>query len=171
MPPGIVVLKYKWTRAGSSGGGAAPFSVNTGVGEDGLVLPNSTPFPTGQRRKIYLYSMAIRYSGSKVIKAVTWDYIFDEPGSKREMSRQSFGSFEKIATNTRKTLQVRSPSSPARVVTADGLAKDERSPFDERVAIMCLLYKDGTVWEHPEARGTACEIMRRWLIRRGKLKA
>jgi hypothetical protein len=36
---------------------------------------------------------------------------------------------------------------------------------------MCVLYKDGTVWEHPEAKGTACEELRQWLIRRGKLKA
>jgi hypothetical protein len=115
--------------------------------------------------------MEISNGSSKAIKAISWDYIFKDPDSNGEMGRHSFVSFEKIATNSRKTLQIRSLSPPARVVTTSGLAKDERSPFDETVAIMCVWYKDDTVWGHPEAKGTACEGLRRWLIRRKKLKA
>jgi hypothetical protein len=166
-PPGVVVLKHNWSKSASSG--SAPFSIPIGNSQDRIVLPDSVS--ARDRSPVYLYSMEIRNSGANAIKALTWDYIFDEPISKRELGRITLGNFEKIDTHSKKLLQVRSRSSPPRVVTATGLAKDLRSPFDEHVSIMCVLYKDGTVWEHPDATGTACEELRQWLIRRGKLKA
>ena len=167
-PPGVVVLRYTWSKSPSSGS-TAPFSIPIGNSQDRIILPD---FVTARDRSpVYLYSMEIRNSGANAIKALTWDYIFDEPDSKQEMGRITLGNFEKITTNSKKLLQVRSRSSPPRVVTTTGLAKDVRSPFDEPVAIKCVLYKDGTVWEHPEEKGSACEELRQWLIRRGKLKA
>ena len=186
-PPGVTIGKFGWDKSAASVDVIPPAVVSTQTIDRQTALePGATKLPTGEhpgsssasrklptegRRQIYVYSLEIDNQGPKAIRAITWDYIFDEPASKQELGRIALGNFEKIATNSKKLLQIKSRSSPPRVVTTTGLAKDVRSPFDERVAIKCVLYKDGTVWEQPKAKGIACEELRQWLIRTGKLKA
>lgn len=163
-----VVLKFSWIKRHSS---SAPFSTQIANSTDRLVLPDPATLPNAPPPKSYTYSVEIRNGSTRAIKAITWDYIFDEPGSKSEAGRIPFGNYEKIGANSKKSLSVRSASSPPRVVTASGLSKDKRSPFDERVEIKCVMYEDGTLWEPPGATGKPCEELRRWLVARGKIKA
>jgi hypothetical protein len=186
-PPGVTIGQSGWDKSAASVDGIPPTMISTQTIDRQTALePGATKLPTGEHpgsssgsskppteghRQLYVYSLEIYNQGPKAIRAITWDYIFHEPTSKQELGRITLGNFEKVAANSKKLLQVRSTSSPPRVVTTTGLAKDVRSPFDERVAIKCVLYKDGTVWEHPKEKGIACEEPRQWLIRRGKLKA
>jgi hypothetical protein len=162
LPPEVAILKHTWTKSTPR---TAPFSTTVANTQQQLVLPPPAHTPR------FHYSMEVKNDGASAIKAIRWDYIFDEPGSKQELGRIKLGSLESIGAHSKKLLLIQSTSSPPQVVTATGLEKDKRSPFDERVAIMCILYKDGTTWEQPSAKGLACEELRQWLKSRGKLKA
>ena len=65
------------------------------------------------------------------------------------------------ANTTAATLSATSVLPPSKVVSLEGLAGNERSPYTERAEIMCVLYKDGTFWEHTAAQGAGCEALRR----------
>ena len=166
-PPGLVILKLKWSRElrtprfwdpsssydASTGGSGDLFSRRD---RPGMTAPDS-PFPPGGRLPyIYEYSAKIRNDGEKQIKGIIWEYVLNEPGSKQELGRHKFFSFEKVGANKSATLHGRSPVSPSKIVSAAGLEKDTRSPYDERVEIMCVSYADGTLWMHPSAKEPEC---------------
>jgi hypothetical protein len=104
--------------------------------------------------------MTIRNDGAKGIKAVVWEHTFSDPISKKELSRRRLTAFKNIDVNRVKSLGAKLPSPPSNVVSAEGLEHDNRSPFFERVLIKCIVYRDGTFWEHPEAIGEECDVLR-----------
>jgi hypothetical protein len=104
--------------------------------------------------------MKIRNDGAKGIKAVVWEHIFNDPVSKNELARRHLTAFKKIEVTRIETLRAKLPSPPSNVVSAEGLEHNNRSPFVERVLIRCILYRDGTFWEHPETKGEECDVLR-----------
>jgi hypothetical protein len=103
----------------------------------------------------------IKNDCAKAIKGVAWEHLFADPDSRKELGRHQFVSFEKIDAYESATLHGNSYSPPATVVSAEGLKKDKRAPFLERVEFKCVLYTDGTVWRHPAAQGNECEYLKR----------
>lgn len=176
-PPGVVLVKLKWSREIQSprGWDRAPYDAS--VGNTGQPFPSeqrypapSSPFPRGGRLPyVYHYTAKIRNEGAKEIKALLWEYVVSDPGSKRELGRHQFFNSERISEREEATLRGRSTSEPSKVVTAEGLGRDKRSPFDERFEIRCLVYADGTLWMHPAAGRFEClGVVRRDRMRRGR---
>lgn len=158
-PPGIVLLKLKWSREVEFARGREQSPFDASVSQ----LPSS-PMQNRAReiaeqsrqyqrvsrlRYVYHYTAKIRNDGAKEIRGLVWDYVVSDPASQRVLGRHRFHTREKIGGQERATLRGRSPVAPARVVTAQGLEKDKRSPFEERFEIRCVVYADGSWWTHP----------------------
>ncbi len=171
-PPGVVFLKLKWSRdvqlprgwdrmpMGASASGLP--SDLSAERDRGGVGPSGRPLPTGGgRRFVYDYSAEIRNDGAKEMKGFIWEYIVSDPGSGKELGRHRFYSYKKVSANKKATLRGRSRNAPSKVVSAAGLEKDKRSPFDERVEIRCVMYADGSWWMHPSVRESECLNLKR----------
>lgn len=163
-PPGLVILKLKWSREVQAPrfGDRSLYDASTGATGD-LFSTRDRPGMIalgGRLPYIYSYSAKIRNDSEKQIKGIIWEYVLNEPGGKQELGRHKFFSFEKVGANKSATLHGRSPVSPSKIVSAAGLEKDQRSPYDERVEIMCVSYADGTLWIHPSAKAFECAGLR-----------
>lgn len=98
----------------------------------------------------YQYKASVKNSGVKIIRAVSWEYIFTDPGSGDELARHRFHTRKKIRPGQVKELAEFELSSPTKVVSAAGLEKSVAEPFSERVVITRVEYSDGTVWQIKE---------------------
>ena len=168
-PPGVSILNVKWSRKLTPPGRFEPPSFDasrsTPPQQPRPTVPvASSPFPPGGRLPYYYaYSITVKNDGPKGIKALAWEHVFADPESGRELGRHNFASYNRKSGGGGVTFTTESASAPSKVVTAEGLAaRGERAPYAERVQIRCVLYKDGTTWEHPGAPGVGCD----WLERR-----
>lgn len=178
--PAITVTKVKWARyyqqplrRGSYSTGASyptpdwfpsldPFSSPRSRQE-----PSYSPFPpSGRLSYVYEYSAKIVNDRPQAIRAIAWDYVISDPVSHEELRRHHFYNYEKIGKNSEATLKGKSAAPPSNVVTVSGLGKDNRSPYDERVEFMCVVYADGTTWQNPSAREGECL----WLVNLPRLR-
>ncbi|HEX8138072.1 MAG TPA: hypothetical protein VF544_10815 [Pyrinomonadaceae bacterium] len=170
--PAITVTKVKWSRHYQ-----APLMRRSANGEvisaatpsyfpslDPYLTPRYpqepvySPFPaSGRLSYVYEYSAKIKNDKAQAIRALSWDYVVSDPASHEELRRHHFYSYEKIGKNSEATLKGNSAASPSNVVTVSGLGKDKRSPYDERVEFMCVVYADGTTWQNPSARAGECQ--------------
>jgi hypothetical protein len=114
-----------------------------------------------RQRAFYLYSMRLKNTGAKKLKAVAWEYYFLDPATKKELGRQRLLGYKKIGVNKTETVESASPTPPTKVVTVAGLEKNKRSPFEERAVILCALYDDGTQWLGPGGTERDCDALRR----------
>jgi hypothetical protein len=166
LPPGVVILKLEWWKESFFSSHSGPPDAPPRTSEE-IQSPTPTPQPfpppsrpgrsTPSTSRSHHYSMKFRNGGAKTIKAVAWEYIFLDPNSKKEMGRHRFSSYQKVSPNKSATLQAKSASPPSHVASIEGLGKDERSPFLEKAVIKCVLYTDGTRWQHLAAKATECE--------------
>jgi len=111
--------------------------------------------------QFYLYSATVINRGQKAVKSLMWNYVFSDPVTHAELKKQIGFSSETIGLNKKKTLQVRSQSSPPKVVNANSLG-GLGTGFEERISIECIEFADGSFWEAASAQGTACEKLRNW---------
>jgi hypothetical protein len=119
--------------------------------------PASSTVPSNGRSSLYfVYWLKIRNTSAKEITGMTWEYIFIDPGSNKEIAAHRFFSYEKVATNKSFALRGKSALPPSKVVSVQGLEKDRRSPYFERVEIKCVMYADGSFWKHPSAKPRDC---------------
>lgn len=170
-PPGVVVIRLKWAREVQAprGWDRAPFDASVGraqtpappSGPNRHPVPSS-PFPqSGRLPYVYHYTAKIRNDGAKEIRVVLWEYVVTDPDSRKELGRHRFYSREKIGEREQATLRGKSVSAPSKVVSAKGLEKDGRSPFDESFEVRCVMYADGSWWAHPSAGETECFSLKR----------
>jgi hypothetical protein len=182
-PPGVSVVGLKWSKKMTAPGKFETQPFDASRSDTSGTLPDQSapsrtsppsPFPSsplargGRPPYFYAYSLTIRDEGDKHIKAIQWEHIFLDPNSGKELARHTFTSHEKKGGGGAATFRADSFNAPSNVVSAPGLAADERSPFKERGEIKCALYEDGTFWENPASSGTGCEDLRRWLERKQK---
>jgi hypothetical protein len=104
--------------------------------------------PLSDPRYGYRYKLRIKNTGSKVIKAVDWDYVFLSPETRDEIGRHQFTSEEKIGLGQTKELLVKSLLPPWALVSAKQDSGKE-TPEHERAVIVRIEYADGTVWTRP----------------------
>ncbi|HEX8140941.1 MAG TPA: hypothetical protein VF544_25475 [Pyrinomonadaceae bacterium] len=95
----------------------------------------------------YRYTVTLRNSSAKTIKAVDWDYIFFERDTEVEIGRHQFASEEKIRPGKNGELEMMILAPPTQTISADALSKRKGPYFDERVVLMRIEYSDGTVWQ------------------------
>jgi hypothetical protein len=111
--------------------------------------------------KFFYYQVRVKNTGAKRIEALSWDYVFTDPATKKDLDSHSFESFVRIKSNKTSTLVGEAVAPPTKIVTVGGLKKDNRNPFDERVSIRCVLYSDGTLWTNTTIAGNDCTNLRK----------
>ena len=157
QPPSVTVLECKWEKTHYHPPLDSAYPTPPAVGENVEGNPSATRAPV-KFSDAYRYSIRVRNEGPKVIKSMAWYYVFNDPDSKQELGRRSLNSFEKIGLNETKWIDLRPVHlAPPKVTTIEGLKKDRRSPFDERIEIKCVLYTDGTGWKAPDADAKTCD--------------
>ncbi|HKO99108.1 MAG TPA: hypothetical protein VJU86_19060 [Pyrinomonadaceae bacterium] len=95
----------------------------------------------------FLYSAQVRNSGSRIITAVEWDYVFFDVNNQSETGRRRFRSEEKIAPGKSKELKYLITSPPTQTVSIHSLGKNERANLGEEVLIVRVEYADGSFWQ------------------------
>lgn len=99
--------------------------------------------PTSYR---YRYNVKVQNTGTKAIKAVWWRYVFF---TKTGQSSFDICSKEKISPGQSKKLDLGKqnlPGPPRSNMSARPLPIDD---LKEAVVILCIEYKDGSVWKRP----------------------
>jgi len=160
-PAGVTIrnVKYETFAAVSSRGSVAATTSSN---------PNRLPLPTDgsavriERTELHAYSMDLNNQGAKAIKAISWDFIFTDPATNAELLRHSFANVQQIDPARHKTIKFTTQLSPPPIVTAADLAK-KSAPFVRSATLQCVLFSDGSTWEHSSARGKACERLERWI--------
>jgi hypothetical protein len=163
-PAGVTVrnVKYATFTAVSSTGSVAGTPGST---------PNRLPQPTDgsavriERTELHTYSMELNNQGAKSIKALSWDFTFTDRATNAELLRHSFANVLQIDPAKHKTVKFTTQLSPPKTVSVRDLAQ-KSSPFLRSATLQCVLFTDGSTWEHSDAQGKACERLQRWLERR-----
>jgi hypothetical protein len=100
----------------------------------------------GRLSLIYVYEMKVRNTGRKEIRTLTWEYVFFEPGTTREVGRLQVVSQVNMKPGTTKHLVVHTRSSPTDTIDATKAGKKPSEMYSEQVVIRSIAYADGSVW-------------------------
>lgn len=120
--------------------------------QGGTALPPRAPVPTPETGAhglsiAYVYEVTVRNTGEKTIRTLTWDYVFFEPGTEREVGRRRFASRVNIGPGKTRNVVFRSASSPTGAIDATKAGKKSRDQYSEQVVIQSVGYADGSVWQ------------------------
>lgn len=95
----------------------------------------------------FIYEVKVSNTGKKGIRTLTWDYVFFEPGTEREVGRRRFVSKVRISPGKTRSLVMYSTSPPTGIVDASKGGKISRDLYSEQVVIQSVGYADGSVWQ------------------------
>jgi hypothetical protein len=95
----------------------------------------------------YVYEVKVRNTGEKQIRTLTWEYVFFEPGTEREVGRRRFVSKVSISPGRTRNVVMRSASSPTGTIDARKAGKKSRDHYSEQVVIQSVRYADGSIWQ------------------------
>jgi hypothetical protein len=87
----------------------------------------------------------LKNTGDKKIKAITWEYVFFDPETRRQLSSKQFISKVKIHPGKEKTLGEKSVVPPAYIVGASAAGGSLSEHYFEQVMIRSIVYTDGSV--------------------------
>jgi hypothetical protein len=109
----------------------------------------ATKAETGSHRlwTEYVYELKVRNTGDKTIQTLTWEYVFFEPGTEREVGRQQFTSRVSIRPGGTRTVTMRSGTPPTGTIDASNAGKKSRDQYSEQIVIQRVGYADGSVWQ------------------------
>jgi len=147
-PSGLIVMKVKYERHREDHD-VRSTSTDPGAFENTGILP------TGKTPTVYVYeySALLRNDSPKNIKWLYWAHIISDAGTKLQLDRQEFVSFEKIATNQKETILGRKRFSHV----ADYEQRKKNGPqLEERVEFICVGYDDGTLWHASSVTESDC---------------
>ena len=124
------------------------------------VVPNPETPNRPHAVQRYVYSVEVLNNGRMEIKALKWDYVFNDPVTHDELKRLSGFGDTAIRASQKKTLKINTLSPPPRVINAG--APNSASPYEERVEIRCVVFADGSLWQKPETKNNACDNLQNW---------
>ena len=157
--PQISLGKLKWKKT------IAPPSVPTyemeNMRENNPRETVKNPFPPGGLKIYYEYQALIRNTSKKKIEGISWEYIFYDSDSSQELDRHRFFSFETIGNLKSAFVRGVSYAPPSKIVSMQGLEKDKRSPYIERVEVRCVLYGDNSFWVNEKVPSVECQMLNR----------
>ncbi len=105
--------------------------------------------PPAPPRYTFVYRVSVKNTSDKTIKELDWDYIFRDAVTGEELSRRQFTSVNNISPGKSKELSFTLNRPPTQRISVYALDKKERDGLTEEVAIVRVLYSDGSVWELP----------------------
>ena len=123
-----------------------------------VVVPNPNIAGKPIERQWYSYYAEILNRGPKVIKALKWSYVFRDKVTHEEINRLGAFNDATIRHSEKKTVMLRTPLSPPRIVNAN--SANGASAFEERVVIECVVYADRSLWVNPQAKAGRCDNLR-----------
>jgi hypothetical protein len=95
----------------------------------------------------YVFEVKFRNTGEMPIRTLTWEYLFFEPGTEREVGRRRFISRVSISPGGTRTVIMRSATPPTGTIDAPNAGKKSRDKYSEQVVIQRIGYADGSVWQ------------------------
>ena len=95
----------------------------------------------------YVFEVKFRNTGDKPIRTLTWEYLFFEPGTEREVGRRQFTSSVSISPGRTRTVIMRSATPPTGTIDASNAGKKSRHQYSEQVVIQSVRYADGSLWQ------------------------
>jgi hypothetical protein len=98
-------------------------------------------------RYAFLYKATFRNDGAKAVSSLDWDYVFIDAATGEELGRREFTSDGRLSPGKSREFDFFVPQPPAQRISAHALDRRERDGMAERVAIVRVVYEDGTVWE------------------------
>ena len=157
IPPGITMAKYKWESA-NAGPSVDPSIKAESDSPSGDSSGTSTQDSQSGQRQTFVYSVEVTNGGPKAIKAIRWDYIITDSKTGEELGKHEFESLEKIGRDKTRRLNARSRMSPTRIVPIQ--VSDKTSTL-ERIALRCIVYDDGSLWQQAGTAAQLCDGIRR----------
>ncbi len=138
-PPGLVIVKVKRERRREQPQDLRHTATDPDALNNTGVMPGGggTNFPTF----VFEYSAEIRNESPKGIKWLSWVYKATDPDDSREIDRQEFSSFDKIASNGKKTI-----NGTKRIPPGQPVPDNKKKILAEHVEFVCVGYDDGTLW-------------------------
>ena len=103
----------------------------------------------GPARYKFLYKISVMNTGKKTIREIDCDYIFFDIATKEQVGRREFTGVEKIAPGKSKEFAFLVPTPPTQTISVHALDKKEHGRLTEQLAIVRILYDDGSVWQRP----------------------
>lgn len=94
----------------------------------------------------YVYEVKVSNTGKKTIRTLTWDYVFFEPGTDREVGRRRFVSNVSISPGRARNVVERSASPPTATIDAMMTGKKLQDQYSDQVVINSVRYADGSLW-------------------------
>ncbi|MGI8786375.1 MAG: hypothetical protein ACR2HG_01255 [Pyrinomonadaceae bacterium] len=110
-------------------------------------LPSSPRAVQSDAWTSYVYEVKLKNSGGKEIRSVTWEYVFFEAGTQKEVGRRQFETKVSIDPGKTKTLIAHSSSPPTETVNVAKADKKMRDQYAEQIAVQSIEYADGSVWK------------------------
>jgi len=154
-PAGLVVMKVKYERHRDDR------DVRSSTSSDPGAFENTGIMPTGKTPTIYLYeySAQLRNDSPKNIRWLYWAHVITDRGTKLQLDRQEFVSFEKISTNQKETIL----GSKRFSHVADYEQRKKNAPaIEERIEFICVGYDDGALWHSSSVSESRCrEVQKR----------
>lgn len=120
--------------------------------------PTLPPAPRLSKREqgisvAYIYEVKFKNTAAKEIRTLTWEYVFFDPGTNREVGRRRFVSKVGIGAGKTKTVVERSSSPPTGAIDAAKAGKKSQDRYSEQVMIQSLGYADGSEWKAASNNG------------------
>jgi hypothetical protein len=134
--PDLSIISFDWKYAGYQ-------RVETlKENESGPTSDGSTSYKVS-RKTVYVFKytakVTLKNTGSKTIKAVSWDYVFTDTKEQKELKRYSLQSKQQILPNETQTLM--------RDVGLDPKENTRHiSTGKQGIEIIKIEYTDGSVW-------------------------
>ena len=134
--PGLPVVGFEWKY--------------NGYGRVEVVRSGKSATSIKMKREMdyvfkYLARVTVKNDGAKSIKAVEWDYVFDDPEGGKELKRYRFQSKQQVAAGSTVALTKEAfiqPDENTRHINAG----------KQRVQITRVEFADGTVWRLEEEK-------------------
>lgn len=168
--PGVTVLQNKWRREVRhpaldedpfrAGRDATQLeqgkketmrenAINKQLGRDVVALPSEQPALVSARGPSprYIYEAKIMNSGTKIIRALVWDYVFFDPNTQQDAGRHQYRSEISLRPGKTKNLVGFSQSPQTGVVDVMKTGTKLQRQYAERVVISRIEYADGSVWQ------------------------
>ena len=96
------------------------------------------------------HRIKVRNAGTKVVEVLFWEYQLIESLNPANVTRRQFICGLEVKLKKDMEVVAFSASKPSAVVSVDTLAKTPETPFQERVVINRVEYKDGTMWQRKD---------------------